>query len=82
MSGFDHLPPGVVPFAITREQAAALIGVSVTKFEELVGDGRMPQPREIDRRVLWDSEEVRAAWRLIPKRGSVGRKNSWTGEAA
>lgn len=45
--------------------------------DKLVKDGRMPQAREIDGRVLWDSEEIRAAWRSIPKRGQVVAGNSW-----
>lgn len=78
MPNFDHLPPGIVPYAVPREAAAALVGVSATKFDEMVKDGRMPQPREIDARVLWDSEEIRAAWRLLPRRGQLVKKtNSW-----
>ena len=76
MPSFDHLPPGVVPFAVSRDAAAALLGVSSGFFDRLVKDGRMPKPREVDGRVLWDSDEVRAAWRAIPKRGE-GRGNSW-----
>src|SRR5215217_6350509 len=71
MSGFDHLPPGIVPFAVSRNQAAALVGVSSAFFDRLVNDGRMPQPRQVDGRVLWDSEEARAAWRALPRRGRL-----------
>lgn len=77
MAGFDHLPPGVVPYAVSRSQAAALIGVSDTFFDKLVKDGRMPQPRDIDGRVLWDSEEIKVAWRRQPKRGEAAPGNSW-----
>jgi excisionase family DNA binding protein len=77
MAGFDHLPPGIVPFAVSREQAAALLGVSVGFFDRLVKDGRMPQPREVDARVLWDSEEVKAFWRAIPRRGQAVKANTW-----
>lgn len=73
MSGFDHLPPAVVPFLVARECAAALIGVGTTKFDELVRDGRMPAPREVDARVLWDTDELRAACRLLPRRGATAR---------
>ncbi len=77
MAGFDHLPPGIVPFAVSRPAAAALIGVSAAFFDKLVKDGRMPQPRELDGRVLWDSEEVRVAWRAVPRRGQAARPNTW-----
>jgi predicted DNA-binding transcriptional regulator AlpA len=66
-----------VPFAVSRNQAAALISVSVTFFDRLVNDGRMPQPRQVDGRVLWDSEEVRAAWRAMPRRGQAAEANPW-----
>lgn len=77
MAGFDHLPPGIVPFAVSRDAAAALISISTSKFDALVKDGRMPQPREIDTRVLWDSDEVKAAWRALRKRGEPDPVNSW-----
>ena len=82
MAGFDNLPPGIVPFAVGRQAAAALIGISTGFFDRLVGDGRMPQPRDLDGRVLWDSEEVKAAWRAIPKRGQAVRRNSFDEEDA
>ncbi len=77
MASFDYLPPGIIPFAVSREAAAALIGVSTNFFDRLVKDGRMPQPRQIDARILWDSDEVRTAWRAIPKRGHAIEANSW-----
>lgn len=77
MGNFDHLPPGVYPFAVPLDAAAALVGVSSNYFGQLVEEGRMPQPREIGRRVLWDTEEVKAAWRAIPKRGEAAKANSW-----
>ena len=77
MARFDCLPPGTIPFAVSREIAASLIGVSPAKFDELVAAGRMPQPREIDRRVLWDTDELRASFRAIPRRGERSIENSW-----
>ena len=73
MARYDALPPGVLPFAVSREAAAALIGISASKFDMLVSDGRMPAPREVDGRVLWDVEEVRVAWRSFPRRGEVAQ---------
>ena len=76
--GPKRLPPVVLPFAVGRDDAAHLLGVSATFFDRLVADGRMPSPREIDGRVLWDTEEVREAWRAIPRRGqNADRGNTW-----
>ncbi|WP_431280942.1 helix-turn-helix transcriptional regulator [Humitalea sp. 24SJ18S-53] len=79
MAQYDHLPPGVLPFMVSREAAAALVGVSTSKFDEMVGDGRMPEPRKADARVLWDTDELRAACRLLPRRSGKAHDggNSW-----
>jgi predicted DNA-binding transcriptional regulator AlpA len=77
VASFEHLPPGVLPYAVGRQAAAALVGISASFFDKLVGDGRMPQPRELDGRVLWDSEEVRSAWRAFPRRGQAARRNTF-----
>jgi excisionase family DNA binding protein len=48
------LPPSISPRGLSRQQAAEYIGVSATKFDELVKDGRMPKPKQIDGRIVWD----------------------------
>ena len=53
----------------SREQAAAHIGVGVTKFDEMVADGRMPQPRVIDGRVVWCVYELDDYFDRLPRRG-------------
>ena len=49
-------------FAVRREEAAASVSISRTKFDEWVKDGRMPPGRKIDGVVLWDVGEMREAW--------------------
>lgn len=39
---------------LRREEAAAYIGISPTKFGEMVGDGRMPKFKKIDDAAVWD----------------------------
>lgn len=46
-------------------ESADYIGVSVTKFLELVADGRMPKAKEIDRRRVWDIRKLDAAFDAI-----------------
>ncbi|SHK13804.1 hypothetical protein SAMN02745194_04268 [Roseomonas rosea] len=77
VGAFDALPPGVLPFAVSRTQAAALLGISPSFFDTLVTDARMPAPFEIGGRVLWDPEELRAAFRAMPRRGQPARSNTW-----
>lgn len=43
-------------------ESADYIGVSVTKFLEMVADGRMPKAKEIDRRRVWDIRKLDAAF--------------------
>lgn len=61
-------------FALRREEAAASVGVSPTKFDEWVKDGRMPKGRKIDGVVLWDVGEVRDAWERL-RDGMLVEKN-------
>ncbi|RIK98641.1 MAG: hypothetical protein DCC74_03700 [Proteobacteria bacterium] len=49
-------------FAVRREEAAASVGVSASKFDEWVRDGKMPKGHKIDGVVLWDVQEIREAW--------------------
>lgn len=48
-------------------EAARYVGIGTTKFDEMVKDGRMPQPRLIDARVVWDIHELDAAFDNLPR---------------
>lgn len=65
------LPPNLPPVGINRDMAAAMIGVGATLFDRLVEAGKMPQPREIHGRLVWDVDEVRTAFRELPHRGET-----------
>jgi predicted DNA-binding transcriptional regulator AlpA len=39
---------------LRRDAAAHYVGVSTTKFEQWINEGRMPPPKRIDGCVLWD----------------------------
>jgi predicted DNA-binding transcriptional regulator AlpA len=77
MPRFDHLPPGVIPLAVSRETAAQLLGISAGTFDKLVKTGKLPEPREVESRILWDSKEIEAAWRAMPRRGQPATVNEW-----
>ena len=49
------------PRGLSRDEAARYVGVGVTKFDEMVADGRMPRPKRIDKRVVWDRLKIEAA---------------------
>jgi hypothetical protein len=48
------LPDNLPRRGLNREAAAEYIGVSPTKFDDMVRDGRMPPPIAIDGRRVWD----------------------------
>jgi predicted DNA-binding transcriptional regulator AlpA len=54
------------PRGLSREDAARYIGVGTTKFDEMVADGRMPKPKRIDGRVIWDRLKIEAAFSDLP----------------
>jgi excisionase family DNA binding protein len=55
------------PRGLSREEAARYIGVGATKFDEMVKDGRMPRPKRIDGRVVWDRIKLEAAFSDLPE---------------
>ncbi len=61
------LPPTLPPRLIGREAAAAYLSLSPSKFDEMVDDGRMPQPRLLgSRRRAWDVHALDAAIDQLP----------------
>ena len=50
----DILPMSLPPRGLNREQSLPTLWVSPSKFDEMVADGRMPQPKETDRLLVWD----------------------------
>lgn len=68
------LPFSLAPRGLSREQAAAYVGVSRTKFDEMVRDGRMPKPKRVDGRVIWDRLRLDEAFAALP---GDGEANPW-----
>jgi predicted DNA-binding transcriptional regulator AlpA len=51
---------------LSRNDAAAYVGCGPTKFDEMVADGRMPPPRRIDGRKVWDVVELDSHFDALP----------------
>jgi predicted DNA-binding transcriptional regulator AlpA len=62
----DILPTSCPPRGLSRLESAAYIGVSPTLFDEMVRDGRMPQPKVINSRVVWDRHQLDPAFEALP----------------
>lgn len=61
---------------LNRAEASLYIGVSTSKFDELVKDGRMCSPKRIDGRVVWDIRQLDAAFENLPCDGDDAQ-NPW-----
>jgi len=48
----------LAPRGLSRVVAAEYIGVSPSLFDQLVSDGRMPKPKAINSRRVWDRLQV------------------------
>jgi hypothetical protein len=59
---------------MSRGDAAAYIGVSPTLFDAMVQDGRMPGPKLINSRTVWDRYALDRAFEALPDRAS---RNPW-----
>jgi len=60
------LPAGALPRGLSRLQAAEYVGLSPAKFDELVKEGKMPSPKRVGSRVLWDRLKVDEAFNALP----------------
>ena len=64
----------IEPRGLSRIQAASYVGVSPTLFDEMVKDGRMPLPKRINTRTVWDKRQLDEAFAALP-----GGENSGEG---
>ncbi len=62
-------PIAYAPRGLSREEAARYVGVGSTKFDEMVKDGRMPKPKRVDGRTVWDRIALDAAFTDLPDDG-------------
>jgi hypothetical protein len=69
------LPNGALPRGLSRAQAAEFVGVSPTLFDALVADGRMPGPKCINARRVWDRNALDRAFAGLPD--ANGGENPW-----
>ena len=62
---------------LSRDEAAMYIGISPTKFDEMVTAGAMPRPRLIDRRKVWDILALDVAFDRLPVEDSPVIGTGW-----
>ena len=54
------------PRGMRKPEAARYMGISMTKFNQMVNDGRAPKPRKIDGAIIWDRVELDIAFSDLP----------------
>lgn len=71
-SAFANLArSGLEPRGLSREQAAAYVGIGAALFDRMVGDGRMPRAKKIDGRRVWDRRQLDASFAQLPHEAGV-----------
>jgi hypothetical protein len=68
------LPASLPPRGLSRMQAAEYVGIGPTKFDEMVAGGRMPKPKRVDHREIWDRLEIDVAFATLGE-GSLPKAN-------
>jgi len=63
---------------LSRVEAAGYIGVGASKFDAMVLDGRMPHPKRIDGRKVWDVRALDLAFDAIPCGVEDEAADSWS----
>jgi predicted DNA-binding transcriptional regulator AlpA len=71
------LPHNLPPRGLSRVQAAEYVGISPTLFDEMVKDGRMPRPKRINSRVVWDVRQLDMAFSALPNDGADRTDDVW-----
>jgi len=69
---------------LDENEAAVYLSLSPSFFRKLVAAGRMPRPRVIGGRRIWDVEELDLAFKAMPREGGdadpifeSGEANTW-----
>jgi len=73
------------PIGLSSMEASAYLGISESTFKAAVEKGFFPGAHELFGRLLWDAEELRAAFRRLPRRGKAGQDEAdidWSDVAA
>lgn len=59
-------PYAYAPRAMGIEAASRYLAISPSKFSQLVAEGRLPKPRKIDKRSVWDRHQLDQFFEDLP----------------
>jgi predicted DNA-binding transcriptional regulator AlpA len=63
----------ILPRGLSRLEAAGYVGVSGSTFDQMVKDGRMPAPKRVNARTIWDMWQLDDAFEALPSDGDQER---------
>ncbi|ABC91687.1 hypothetical protein RHE_CH02920 [Rhizobium etli CFN 42] len=75
MAGAGPRELSIPRFALRRQEAAASLGISASLFDNWVDQGFMPKGTKINGVVLWDTEQIRAAWQGLVESGAANSQD-------
>ena len=74
MKPLDSASIRLEPRGLSRVGAANYLGVSPSLFDKMVKDGRMPQPKSVNSRTIWDRRQLDEAFEALPQ---IDDPNPW-----
>ena len=69
--------PAAERFGLDRLEASEYIGIGTTLFDELVKDGRLPQPKVLNDRRVWLRPALEKALVALPDAGQTRPASPW-----
>ena len=72
-------PLSLAPRGLSGVQSAGFVGVSLTLFDSMADDGRMPRPKRINARTVWDRTVLDEAFSVLPSEADA---NPWDKEGS
>lgn len=57
------------PRGLSRTEAARYLGIGTTLFDELVVEGKLPKPKMVKTRTVWDRNALDLAFEELPEQG-------------
>lgn len=79
-TGKPSLRHGMTPRGLSRVEASMYVGISASKFDQMVADGRMPPPKRIDARKIWDRDAIDSAFSELPDDPAFCSEAPWDAE--
>lgn len=73
----NKLPKNLPPRGLSRTEAAAYIGCSPSLFDIMVKDGRMPKPKMMNSRTVWDVRRLDKFFDELPSDDEPAHVGEW-----